>query len=324
NALQYPVVAEGDLQDDTFSIQKLPQSAIAILARAGTLDNTFIVLTDAAEDVRVFATIVDLAGQSPGGANPIEITYVDNEQLDLVTLGGDDKIFVQMPEPAHGVLANIIRMTTGAGEDSLKINGSTLSDVIRVNSYTNDGRYRFQVRGDTGETECLQVFGFLGNDLIENSAPIAALLDGGNGQDAITGSDFSIHPVTGAEIYDVIFGGGDADSIFDPVTGRAGLSGRAGNDFLYADHDYNLGAPVLTIADGDIVNGGLGMDVIIALGGDSIQRDSGDFQSDVVVGQGLGLSVNDFLFAQLVSPSAANINQQLQAGLAKHCAMLIP
>jgi hypothetical protein len=324
DAIQYPLVAEGDTGDDLFSIQKLPQSAIAILARAGTLDNTFIVLTDAAEDVRVFATIVDLAGQSPGGVNPIEITYVDNEQLDLVTRGGDDKVFVQMPEPTHGILANIVRMTTGAGEDSLKINGSTLNDVIRVNSYTPDPNYRFQVRGDTGETECLQVFGFTGNDIIENAAPIAALLDGGNGQDAITGSDFSIQPATGTEVYDVIFGGGDADSLLDPLIGRRGLSGRAGNDFLYADHDYNLGTPVLTIADGDIVNGGLGMDVIIALGGDSIQRDSGDFESDIVVGQGLGLSINDFLFAQLISPSAANIDQQLQAGLNKHCAMPIP
>jgi hypothetical protein len=175
NSLQYPLVAEGDTQDDLFSIQALPQSAIAILARAGTLDNTFIVLTDAAEDVRVFATIVDLAGQSPGGANPIEFTYVDNEQLDLVTLGGDDKVFVQMPEPTHGILANIVRTSTGAGDDSLKINGSTLGDVIRVNSYTTDPNYRFQVRGDTGETECLQVFGFTGNDMIDNSAPIASL-----------------------------------------------------------------------------------------------------------------------------------------------------
>ena len=314
NTLQYPVVIEGGAGNDTFSIQKLPQSPIAVLGRAGTLDNTFIVLTDAAEDVRVFATIVDLAGQSPGGVNPIEITYVDNEQLDLVTQGGDDKIFVQMPEPTHGILANIVRMTTGAGDDSLKINGSTLDDSIRVASYTNDANFRFQVRGDTGETECLQVFGFTGNDIIQNAAPIAALLDGGNGRDTITGSNFSIQPATGTEVYDVIFGGGDADMLF----------GQAGNDFLYADHDYNLGTPVLTIADGDIVNGGSGLDVIIALGADSIQRDPNDFEADIIVGQGLGLTINDFLFAQLLAPNDANVSQQLQAGLAKKCAMPIP
>ncbi|MEX2142135.1 MAG: hypothetical protein WD894_22905 [Pirellulales bacterium] len=301
NSLQYPLVAEGGIQDDLFSIQRLPQSPIAILARAGALDNTFIVFTDAAEDIRVFATIVDLVGQ-PG----IEITYVDNEQLDLVTQGGDDKVFVQMPEPIHGILANIIRTSTGAGDDSLKVNGSTLNDVIRVSSYTTDPDYRFQVRGDTGETECLQVFGFMGNDIIENAAPIAALLDGGHGQDAITGSDFSIHPVTGAEIYDVIFGGGDADSLFDPVTGRAGLSGRAGNDFIYADHDYNLGMPVLTLSTGDMVNGGVGLDVIIALGADFVRRDQGAFDSDIILNQEPGISA------------------QLQAGLGKKCARLIP
>jgi hypothetical protein len=283
------------------------------LGRAGTLDNTFIVLTDNPEDIRVFATIVDLAGQSPGGVNPIEITYVDNEQLDLVTQGGDDKVFVQMPEPTHGILANIVRMTTGAGDDSLKINGSTLDDSIRVASYTNDPNYRFQVRGDTGETECLQVFGFTGNDIIENSAPIASLLDGGNGRDFITGSDNSVQPAAGTEVYDVIFGGGDADTFF----------GRAGNDFLYADHDYNLGTPVLTIADGDVVNSGTGVDVIIALGADSVQRNANDFEADIIVGQGLGLSINDFLFAQLLTPNAANVSQQLQAGLAKKCAMPI-
>ena len=166
--------------------------------------------------------------------NPgIEITYVDNEQLDLVTLGGDDRVFVQMPEPIQGILANIIRTSTGDGDDSLKINGSTQNDVIRVNSYTTDANYRFQVRGDTGETECLQVFGFIGNDVIENSAPISSLLDGGNGADIITGSNFSVQPATLQPLYDVIFGGADVDQLF----------GRAGNDFIYADHDYNFGAP---------------------------------------------------------------------------------
>jgi hypothetical protein len=316
NALQYPLVAEGDTGDDLFSIQNFQntvtpanvlKSPIAILARGGSLDNTFIVFTDAPEDIRAFATIVDIAGQSFGGINPIEITYVDNEQLDLVTLGGDDKVFVQMPEPIHGILANIIRTSTGAGDDSLKINGSTLSDVIRVNSYTNDPNFRFQVRGDTGETECLQVFGFNGNDIIENSAPISSLLDGGNGQDFIMGGN-------SASAYDVIFGGADVDQMF----------ARAGNDFIYADHDFNNGAPVLTIASGEIINSGTGNDVIIALGGDSVRRDPGDFESDVIVGQGVGLSINDFLFAQLLAPSDANINAQLQAGLNKKCAMPIP
>jgi hypothetical protein len=308
-ALQYPVVAEGDAGNDLFSIQKMPVSPMAILARAGALDNTFIVFTNASEQINVFATIVDLVG-NPG----IEITYVDNEQLDLVTLGGDDRVFVQMPEPTHGILANIIRTSTGAGDDSLKINGSTLADVIRVASYTADTNYRFQVRGDTGETECLQVFGFLGNDIIENSAPIASLLDGGNGQDHITGGDFSVQPATAQAVYDVIFGGGEADTLF----------GRAGNDFLYADFDYNAGAPVQTFANGDLLNGGRGTDVLIALGGDSVTRDPGDFEPDIIVGQNVSLSINDFLFAQLLAPNAANIDQQLQVGLAKKCAMPIP
>jgi hypothetical protein len=294
NALQYPLVVEGGVDNDLFSIQRLPQSPIAILARGGLLDNTFVVFTEAADDIRVFATIVDLVGRQG-----IEITYVDNEQLDLLTLGGDDKIFVRMPEPIHGILAGIIRMTTGAGDDSLVINGSLLNDVIRVASYTSDKSYRFQVRGDTGETECLQVFGFLGNDIIENSAPIAALLDGGSGQDAITGSDHSLHPVTGAEVYDVIFGGADADSLFDPFLGQSGLSGRAGNDFIYADHDYNLGAPASAMSDGDGVSGGLGSDSIVSLGTDLIRRGSDDFVSSLVPAEITGL---------------------LQAGLAKKCA----
>jgi hypothetical protein len=319
SAFQYPIFVQGGAGDDLFSLQKLPLSPIALAAEGGALDNAFILTTDAAEQVNVFATIVDIVGR------PL-ITYVNNEQLDLVTLGGDDRVFVQMPEPTHGALANIVRTSTGAGDDSLKINGSTLADTIRINDYTTDGNYRFQVRGDTGETECLQVFGFTGNDIIENSAHIASLLDGGNGNDHITGSDFAnvFDASTGSlrEIYDVIFGGADADSFVD--SGRPGLSGRGGNDFLYADHDYNNGAPVQLIADGDFVNGGTGRDVIVALGADTLQRDAGDFEADIVVGQGLNLTTNDFLFAQFLPPNAGNINAQLQRGLDKKCAMPIP
>jgi hypothetical protein len=295
NAQQYPIFVQGNAQDDLFSIQKMPLSAIAIVAGGGTLDNTFILLTDAAERVNVFATIVDVVGQ------PL-ITYVGNEQLDIVTQGGDDKVFVQMPEPLHGILADIVRVNTGAGDDSLKINGTTLADVIRVAQYTTNPIYRFQVL----DTECLQVFGFNNSDIIENSAPISALLDGGNGIDHITGGDSAAH-------YDVIFGGNDIDV----------LIGRAGGDFLYADHDYNFGAPVQTFANGDIVNGGQGSDVIIALGGDTIQRDPGDFQPDVIVGQGLALTINDFLFSQLLPPNANNVAINLQKGLSKKCAMPI-
>jgi hypothetical protein len=313
-ALQYPIVAEGGSGNDLFSIQNLPSSPIAILARGGALDNTFITFSNAADKINAFATLVDVV-ESGGVAKPgIEVTYVDNEQLFFNTAGGDDKVFIQMPEPIQGVLANNIRMSTGAGDDSLKINGSTQNDVIRVADFTSDANYRFQVDGTTGETECLQVFGFTGNDIIENSASIASLLDGGNGQDHITGSNLSVQPATAQAVYDVIFGGGDADSLF----------GRAGNDFLYADFDYNLGAPVQTFANGDLLNGGAGTDVLIALGGDSVTRDAGDFEPDIIVGQNVSLSINDFLFAQLLAPNAANINQQLQAGLAKKCAMPIP
>ena len=75
-----------------------------------------------------------------------------------------------------------------------------------------------------------------------------------------------------------------------------------------------------TLANGDVVNGGLGQDVIIALGSDTVQKDPGDTQPDIIVGQNLSLTINDFLFAQFLPPTAANINTQLQAGLSKHCA----
>jgi hypothetical protein len=100
----------------------------------------------------------------------------------------------------------------------------------------------------------------------------------------------------------VIFGGGDIDV----------LLARSGGDFLYADHDFNFGAPVQVLANGDVVNGGPGSDVIIALGGDTIQRDPGDFQPDVIVGQGLNLNINDFLFSQLLPPNRNNIAINLQ------------
>jgi Ca2+-binding RTX toxin-like protein len=131
-------------------------------------------------------------------------------------------------------------------------------------------------------------------------------LDGGSGRDAIIGSDDAAHPLTRAEVYDVIFGGGDADSLFDPLTGRTGLSGRAGNDFIYADHDYNRGTPVATLADGDVVDGGLGLDTIIALGADDIRRATNDLDADMVLTQEPGIAA------------------QLQAGLSKKAAKPVP
>ena len=313
-ALQYPIVAEGGTGNDLFSIQNLPLSPIAILARGGNLDNTFITFSQSSDKINAFATLVDVA-ESGGAAKPgVEVTYVDNEQLFFNTAGGDDNVFVQMPEPVQGVLANIIRMSTGAGDDSLKINGSTQSEAIRVADFTADGNYRFQVNGVTGETEALQVFGFTGNDIIENAASIAALLDGGNGQDQITGSNVAVHGVTKQAIYDVIFGGGDFDTIF----------GNDGNDFIFADHDFNSGAPVQTIANGDVINSGRGFDVIVALGGDSVRRAGGDFDPDLIVGQNVALSINDFLFAQLLPPSANNVAAQLQAALGTKAAKPIP
>jgi hypothetical protein len=97
----------------------------------------------------------------------------------------------------------------------------------------------------------------------------------------------------------VIFGGGDADSLFDPLSGRSGLSGRAGNDYIYGDHDYNSGAPVLTLSEADEISGGLGNDVIVSLGRDLVRRDADDLVS---------------------SFAATDINRSLQAGLAKKCA----
>ena len=133
----------------------------------------------------------------------------------------------------------------------------------------------------------------------------------------------SIQPATLQPIYDVIFGGADADRLGGPQP-LPGLSGRAGDDFLYADHDYNFGTPVETFAHGDVVNGGLGRDIIIALGGDIVQKDQGDFQPDVIVGQNVALTINDFLFAQLLAPDAVNVNTNLALGLSKKCAMPIP
>jgi len=81
---------------------------------------------------------------------------------------------------------------------------------------------------------------------------------------------------------------------------------------------------VQTIANGDVINSGRGFDVIVALGGDSVRRAGGDFDPDLIVGQNVALSINDFLFAQLLPPSANNVAAQLQAALGKKAAKPIP
>jgi hypothetical protein len=307
NSLQYPIVAQGGSGNDLFSIQKFTNSPIAILAESGTLDNTFILMTDAAEQVSAFATIVQIAGQHL-------ITYVGNEQLDIVGLGGDDKYFVQMPELVHGILANIVRLNGGEGEDEVRINGSTLPDVIRAGQYTTDANYRFQLL----DAECLRVFGRGADDILENSAIVSSLLDGGFGNDHITGGNVAVNPAPGGKsrlIYDVIFGGPGIDTII----------ARAGDDYLFPDHlfDENTNTAVQTVNNGDVVDGGFGFDLILSLGFDTVNRGRDDRAADRIIGEGLSLNIVDFLNARFTQPTPQNVAAALLEGIGKICKKIL-
>ncbi len=315
-ALANSYVILGGAEKDNVSIQVLPLSPVDVLAGAqggdvpegvdASLGDRLTVSGTFGNDrIRVFNTQVNLDGS---GVTP-NVVYIDFEELSINGLVGEDRVDVTMP--ALGAFPAIVRIDGGSNSaappalgDLVTITGTNAADSILVGQFALSPANQFQLAA----VERLQVFGNAGNDIIANSAAVSSLLDGGDGDDTLTGADFFA-------LCDVIFGGDGVDT----------LLGRGGDDFLYPDHDFNFGAPVEKVRNGDVSNGGLGLDVILALGnGDTIQKDPGDFSSDIIVGKNLNLSINDYLFVRILPPDAGNVANNLQKGLNKPVSKFVP
>ncbi|MBX3412485.1 MAG: hypothetical protein KF708_07345 [Pirellulales bacterium] len=95
--------------------------------------------------------------------------------------------------------------------------------------------------------ECVQYYGFDGNDHIRHLAQTNSFMDGGLGDDTLTGGNLA----------DLIFGG----------AGKDRLIGGPGDDYLFADFNAQ---GVETIDSGDYLDPGTGFDTYVSRGIDHI------------------------------------------------------
>ena len=123
-----------------------------------------------------------------------------------------------------------------AGDDILKINGSSADDDILVADEATDPgpRASFEV----SDYLFAHIEGAGGNDTIVNDATgLLSLLAGNDGDDVLVGSDN----------VDLLFGGPGVDALF----------GNEGDDFLFADLSLD---GTLTVENSELLNGGPGTD----------------------------------------------------------------
>ena len=246
------------------------------------------------------------------------LNYQSVENLYVNTLAGNDQVVFYM----SNVPTTVLHMDGGTSvgttgiRDGLQIVGTNGNDVAVVGNYNVVGKYSrpgyvdslppgvsfpfttslaygFKVKN----IQTLQLFGNAGNDiLVDNVTGVPSLINGGAGNDLLIGGNSG----------NAIFGGAGKDCLY----------GGTAKDYLFADHDFLIrgsnGLPVAFQTDGDVVRGRGGADIIVALGQDNV--DSGG-KGATVIGQGLSLSVLDWLQAKRPSCTPGNINTQLQAAI---------
>jgi Ca2+-binding RTX toxin-like protein len=170
-----------------------------------------------------------------------------------------------------------IDVIAGSGNNVVDVSGVTLAAFTNLTSLTVDG-------GD-------------GDDTITGSVSFATSINGGDGRDTITGGsaadtlngndgDDSISAGAGNDIVnagdgqDFVSGGDGEDSIF----GEAGddtLNGDGGFDSISGGDGNDV---VFAGADNDTVSGGLGDDTINGQGGNDLM--AGDAGDDLLIGEG--------------------------------------
>ena len=304
------VQVNGAAGDDALTIDlataSLPQG---LDFSAGDGDDTLVINGTSATDV---FCINDVTGVIKWQGNEL-IDYQSVEHIEVHTGAGDDQVGFQMStNPTTVYVDGGADNGTTPIHDGFKIVGTDGNDVVVVGDYNAGDTYtvpavvlahqppgvtvpatlpvRFKVRN----IESLQLFGGTGNDILVNdvqSPAVGSLLNGGSGNDVLIGGDAG----------NVIFGGDGVDSLF----------GGTGNDYLFPDHEFLQrdanGRPVAFPLGGEVVEGGGGVDTVVALGTDTVNTGG----LGHIIGEGLSLSVIDWLKAQFEQPTDSAINAAL-------------
>jgi Ca2+-binding RTX toxin-like protein len=181
------------------------------------------------------------------------------EQVNIAALGGADTLTVNdlSRTDVTGVnidLAGTPGSGTGDGQaDSVIVNGTNHADTIQISgsgtSYTVTGLHAtVAVQGSEGANDQLVVNALGGNDAVNASGLAAGVvnltIDGGAGNDRITGSDGADiliggagnDQIEGGRGNDIMFGGaGNDDFTWDPGDGSDVIEGQGGHDTLEFD-----------------------------------------------------------------------------------------
>jgi hypothetical protein len=258
------------------------------------------------------------------GSSPA-INFGTIETLELNSGSANDKFVVNFSSypknPAMKVKFNFGE-ALHATPDDLQINGTSGNDTILVSTTNSTLGEQFLLN----DIDCLQMFGNAGNDVLVNDTNVSSLIDGGTGSDVLVGGSNT----------DVIFGGSQLAGQHDKDI----LYGRGGNDFLFADYDYNAGQPKVLhqTKNGDQVFGddapsaavsalyGLpsfapgapGIDTIVIIGADSVS--AGGQVGDTIIGSGFQqLTVVDWLRARFLKPTSKNIQDAINQAKQVDC-----
>lgn len=190
----------------------------------------------------------------------ITLDLDDIETVDVALLGGSDALSVHDmsgTDVTHVIAdqAGILGGDTGDGStDSVSVHGGPGADTLEVAANgaavrVTRGEFTLDALATEAAHDSIRLFGAEGNDVLTASGNLAALvsvlIDGGDGNDVITGGNG----------HDTLIGGNGNDVI----------TGKQGNDavFMNAGNDTARWEP----GDGnDVVEGGPGSDSVIVTG----------------------------------------------------------
>lgn len=255
-------------QADTFTIS---------LDRLGAGDNVTVDALDGADNI-----LLGLGADQVMNAATLTVNGGSAGQIDTLALDTSNDtaariFFAGYDTDGTGRFAELEARSGGSAGGTIDANGIDQYNFVASAAVAGNPNV-ISVRGAQGQPnqinigtgtrfeinnaiDCIHVLGQELNDVIDLSAVPGtpeSLIDGGAGNDDITGTDGR----------DVIFGDLGADTL------RGGL----GDDFLFSDHSLDAaGNPVdAGTVDGDILIGGLGTDSAISLGADNVSEVEGD------------------------------------------------